>query len=126
MTVEHCLKTLLWSETDDDGNPLDDGDYGPSRQLLDRLSVDWDNFRSQAEMTGFDPERDLATALHPDNEGDHWNAVAHDFILARNGHGAGFWDGRWSKPWDGKLTELSEQLGGFDVYVGDDGLVYPL
>jgi hypothetical protein len=126
MTVQHCLIALLWSSTDDDGEPLDDGEHEASQQLIDRISADWSSFRSQAEAMGFDPERDLAIALHHDNDGDHWNAAAHDFILTRNGHGCGFWDGRWNDPWGDKLTKLAEQFGEIDAYVGDDGLIYSL
>ena len=117
--------TLLWSEIDEDGEPLDSVDAEVSDELVTRLTADWECFRENAERLGFDPEQHTACSLHPDNEGDAWNAVAHDFILTRNGHGVGFWErGRWSEPWDKKLTDLSHTYGNINAYVGDDGLIY--
>jgi hypothetical protein len=65
-----------------------------------------------------------------------------DFWLTRNRHGAGFWDGGWEEPYvelddNGEpcmvqrwptagdyLTAMSHACGSFDLYVGDDGLIY--
>lgn len=52
--------------------------------------------------------------------------AGHDFWLTRNGHGAGFWDGDWSKEAGRKLTEAAKVYGSVDLYPGDDGLVYIL
>ena len=122
---QHALAALLWSETDDNGKPLDRGDCEASDSLKAKVSADWDDFREQAEALGFDAERDCARMLHPDCEGSAWNAAAHDFILTRNGHGIGFWDtGRWYEPWATKLTTLAESSGELRCYVGDDGAIY--
>jgi hypothetical protein len=122
---EHALTALLWSETDEDGTPLDKGDYAVSDALKAKVRADWERFREQAESLGFDAERDCAMMLHPDNEGNPWNAVAHDFILTRNCRGVGFWDtGRWHEPWTGKLTTLARSFGELNCYVGDDGAIY--
>jgi len=52
--------------------------------------------------------------------------AGHDFWLARNGHGTGFWDNQ--KCWIGSradsLTKLARSFNAQDLYVGDDGLVY--
>lgn len=125
LAYKHALTTLLWSETDDNGEPLDKGDYEISEDLKAKVRADWDSFREKAEALGFDAERDCAMMLHPDNDGCAWNAAAHDFILTRNGHGAGFWDtGRWCEPWATKLTTLAESFGELSCYVGDDGAIY--
>ncbi len=50
--------------------------------------------------------------------------AGHDFWLTRNGHGAGFWDGDWPEPYADMLTEGSKCYGEFQIYLGDDGLVY--
>jgi hypothetical protein len=123
---QHALMALLWSERDDDGKPLDSGDYEESQELRDKVQKDWDRFRAIAERLGFDAEEQCATMLHPDNEGSAWNAAALDFILTRNGHGTGFWDdGRWHTPWGDRLTRLCRKFGELRCYVGDDGRIYP-
>jgi len=124
MSAKHCMIALLWSESDDNRDSLDTLDAEPSTELLERIAADWDSFRSQAEAIGFDPDEHLAMMLHPDNDGDAWNKAAHDFILTRNGHGAGFWDGDWCQPWGDKLTELCRKFGELNCYVGDDNLIY--
>jgi hypothetical protein len=125
MPSEHTLIALLWSETDDEGNPLDSGDYPVSNSLKAKVTADWDSFREKAEALGFDAEEHRAMILHPDCERDAWNAAAHDFILTRNHHGAGFWDtGRWLEPWASKLTTLSHSFGELSCYIGDDGAIY--
>jgi hypothetical protein len=48
----------------------------------------------------------------------------HDFWLTRNGHGAGFWDGDWPKEAGDRLTKACEEFGEFDLYIGDDGMIY--
>lgn len=46
--------------------------------------------------------------------------AGHDFWLTRNGHGAGFWDGRWRGPVGDVLDKASKAFGEIDLYVGDD------
>jgi hypothetical protein len=48
----------------------------------------------------------------------------HDFLLTRNGHGCGFWDGDWPEEAGERLTAAAEKCGEFNLYVGDDGLLY--
>lgn len=47
----------------------------------------------------------------------------YDFWLTRNGHGVGFWDRDLDALGD-RLTAIAEQMGGRDLYTGDDGLIY--
>lgn len=49
----------------------------------------------------------------------------YDFWLTRNGHGVGFWDRDLNELGD-RLTAIAEQMGGRDLYVGDDGLIYQI
>ena len=126
MTAQHCMLALIWSETSpgDNDRSLDCGDWEPSPELTFRVESDWEGFCSLLEQEGFDPAEELAEALHPDCDGNPWNAAAHDFILTRNGHGAGFWDGGWHAPWGDRLTEIAKRFGELHCYVGDDGLIY--
>lgn len=50
--------------------------------------------------------------------------VAHDFWLTRNHHGAGFWDGDYTKKLGERLTKQAHKFNELSVYIGDDGLVY--
>ena len=124
---DHALACFLWAETDDDGLPWDESAADISPQLIEQIDADWNAFRSQAEALGFDAEEHCARMLHPDCDGDAWNAAAHDFMLTRNGHGAGFWEsGRWLAPWGDKLTHLAHSFGEFHAYLSADAdLILP-
>lgn len=50
--------------------------------------------------------------------------AGHDFLLTRNGHGCGFFDGDWPKGLAEGLDRLAREFGTFDLYLGDDGLIH--
>lgn len=106
--VKHYLACALWSETDDNGDPLD-GTYALSDFSEDALKVarqDCQHFLDIAD-TGDLSAEDLG----------------HDFWLTRNGHGAGFWD-RWLGELGDELTTVAEHFLSAYVYVGDDNKLY--
>ncbi len=120
LLIRHYLVCALWSSTDENGEPLNDGrdiddiadktkaqaqeDILDFLGLLERDGVDWRKF--------WTPEQ-----------------LGHDFWLTRNGHGAGFWDrasiNETEKHALGEtLTKWAQAMGSVDLYVGDDGAVY--
>lgn len=50
--------------------------------------------------------------------------AGHDFHMTRNGHGVGFWEDEWPKPYRDLLTAGAQGYGPFEVYQGDDELIY--
>lgn len=106
------LETALWSETDDDGTPLD-RNYGIS------------DFAPEALAAAVKVSKEFQASNEDDlnetsgDDGQH----GHDFWLTRNGHGAGFWD-RGYGPVGDRLTKAAKAYGSEDIYVGDDGLLY--
>jgi hypothetical protein len=123
-TAEHALIALLWSETADDGTPLDDPQFSPSAELRARVSADWAEFQDAAIELGFDAEEHRTGPINL-AEGDAWDYAAHDFVLTRNGHGTGFWDSdRWAKPWDRRLTALAESFGELHCWADKEGVIH--
>ena len=106
------LTCALWSTNDEStpqgGKPLDTN-YGIEDVAPDTLAQMAADCRAFQEENQTDIANDLGLA-------------GHDFWLTRNGHGAGFWDGDWAN--GDRLTEASKRFGEFDLYVGDDGLIY--
>jgi hypothetical protein len=102
------IVAALWSTTDGE-TPLD-ANYDIADISPDTLAAiveDCQRFQAEnADDLGTDRERG-----------------GHDFLLTRNGHGSGFWDGDWPDAGD-RLTDASHKFGEFDLYVGDDGLIY--
>ena len=108
------VEAALWSSMDNTndlgGEPLDAthgfDDIAP--ETLVSIQEDCETFqRDHAEDIGGDLER-----------------AGHDFWLTRNHHGAGFWDGDWQDEVGQRLTDASHAYGDFDLYMGDDGLIY--
>ena len=108
------IEAALWASTDNSneqgGEPLD-AHYGLddiAPETLTSIRDDCEAFqRDHAEDIGGDLER-----------------AGHDFWLTRNHHGAGFWDGDWDEDIGQRLTDASHVYGDFDLYIGDDGLIY--
>jgi len=111
----HAIHAFVWSEGIEPGTRI-------SNDLMARIAQDWERFRDQAEALGFDAVEHRATAIDP-TEGDEWDYAAHDFILTRNHHGSGFWDGGWHAPWGDRLTELAHTFPQLESYLDDDDIL---
>lgn len=122
------LDAALWTEHDEStpqgGEPFD-SNYGFEDLAPDTIHdacIDCAEFLAMCEAQGVADFEELIRR----HNGDPDESAGHDFLLTRNGHGAGFWDGDWDKV-DGaadKLTANAENFGCFGLYLGDDGLIY--
>ena len=117
------IECALWSSMDESdeqgGDPLDQN-YGIndiSEETLERMVADCRQFmanNADAIQVGCLRQSHYST----------YGCAGHDFWLARNGHGAGFWDGDWLEPQATHLTNASKKFGEFNLYVGDNGKIY--
>lgn len=128
-----ALGTLIWSENDwsnmyDSDNPRPFLDDAPGTHYANGADVPIDDFDFDEEgLLEFSRDCesfwsaviDLGLSSHGETE-----QYADDFVLTRNGHGAGFWDGDWPAPADTKLTAISKTYGNVSLYRGDDGRIY--
>ena len=120
MSSKSALTTLLWSEsvipcgTDYE---IRANHYSPSPALIARVESDWDAFLDRLPAD-FDPE-DAWRGMSFTPGWDAWDQLAHDWILTRNHHGAGFWDGDWIEPIGDHLTVLAHQSGELHVLLCD-------
>ena len=127
-TAQALAETILYTECDDDGTPLDrnyciaDFDeksletiYGEfqqfiqvvERQITEKVGENWDSID------------DFYDLMQPSE-----NQTEYDYILTRNRHGAGFWDGDWASEVSEILTNAAQDQFDFCAYVGDDGKIY--
>lgn len=112
--IDAYIEAALWSSTDDStpqgGEPLDANytaaDIAP--ETLEKMKADCVRFEAENA-------NDIAADLEQ---------AGHDFWLTRNHHGAGFWDGDWPEPAASRLTAAAHRFGEFNLYVGDDGLIF--
>jgi len=121
--VRAYLTTALWSSVDDYGEPFDRhyslSDF--SQAALARAIACVGNFERENSQTIEDAIATGEVVRGPDfNE---WERAGHDLWLTRNGHGAGFWDGDWPKPYADVLTMNARNLGEVELYVSKTGEV---
>ena len=111
--------TALWSSTDDNEQPLDNGDYDLASETSQTMVNDCMKFLEIAHSEIVSNRENFPSAKQM------WTYAGHDFWLTRCGHGAGFWDSPelWE---DVQLTEICETFGNVDLYIGDDGLIYSM
>lgn len=111
--VYAALETLLWSEADDNGVPLD-SNYSPEdvctddrRRLREAISefINTEGVQERIERQQISPEQ-----------------FGHDFVLAANRHGAGYWDRGYGT--DGQwLAEMAHPYGEMHAQVNFRALV---
>jgi hypothetical protein len=110
--------TALWSSNDESdesgGEPLDNNysinDIAPD--TITKMAADCADFQKRFANLLTDSEIEAGKA-------------GHDFWLSRNGHGAGFFDDDTiDKKFRDPLQNAARKYGEFNLYVGDDGLVY--
>jgi hypothetical protein len=116
----------LWSSTDDEGEPLDNGrdidDVAP-----DTIAAMADDCRvfyaANAEHIHCE-DAPLSREFEGKLSYREAALAGHDFWLTRCGHGAGFWDGDWPEPHATALDDAAKAFGNVDLYLGDDGLIH--
>lgn len=108
------IEAALWStmdNTDDQGGEPLDANYSLSDIAPDTMTNIVEDCRKFQQVNDADI-------------GDDYDQAGHDFWLTRNRHGAGYWNGDWPDDAGERLTAASHAFGEFDLYVGDDGLIY--
>lgn len=127
-TLAALLSTVLSLTSDDEGNPLDDRFTISDVCAIDakRLYSEYQQFIARVEIK------------IKEKIGDNWNSIdefydmafpsenqtEHDYILTRNQHGAGFWDGDWNKNVSEILSDVARSQIPIEAYEGRDGKVY--
>lgn len=113
------LEAALWSETDDDGRPLDErhtlADFEPA--AIAAAVADCAAFQAANAADIARGRRMRRNDSSMSTEG----LAGHDFWLTRNRHGAGFWDGDWTDGAGERLTNSAHGFGERTIYRGDDG-----
>lgn len=122
MFLASYKETALWSSTDDAGEPLDSTKYANvefTSNANARMENDCREFiaRTADVLVGFtraDMNRNTDSTIE--------EAIAHDFWLTRNHHGAGFWDGDYPKELGQKLTDIAHSFGECNLYATEDSI----
>lgn len=127
-TLTALVQTILFTESDIYGEPLE-GNYSIAdfdEESLKKLYSEYQQFIAIAEEKitekigeNWDCIDDFYDVQQP-----ALNQTEHDYVLTRNRHGAGFWDGDWSSEVSKILTDAARSQYEFTAYVGDDERIY--
>lgn len=127
-TAQALAETILYTECDDNGTPLN-RNYSIAdfdEKSLETLYREFQEFVRVVEkqVTGKIGENwnsidDFYDLMQPSE-----NQTEYDYILTRNRHGAGFWDGDWASEVSEILTDAARDQPDICVYVGDDKKIY--
>lgn len=115
------IECALWSSTDDEGDPLD-ANYNSEDFATETLLTIVEECKKFQARAGTLISNDFYK-----RSTEQWSVeefAGHDFWLTRVGHGAGFWDGDWTKEAGEKLTTLSKTFKEVNLIIGDDGKIY--
>ena len=107
------IEALYFSDTGEEGQPPADAELAEET----RLDIEAD-CRSWWRRFGCYVTTEQCTLSAPVIQ------AGHDFHFTRNGHGVGFWENHWPKPYRDLLTQGAQSYGTFEIYEGDDGLIY--
>ncbi len=125
--IRHYVRTLLWSEScrgsgggDHEHTSTDPGDCDAS---LDYMGYDPDDLAADARTEIEAEVRDFCEANADDLAGLSPDDIGHNFLLSRNGHGAGFFDRGWGERGN-RLQDAARRYGDMSAYVGDDDKVH--
>ena len=114
------LSTLIWQATDDQGESLeykfDISDFdSDTRQYLETRARDF-----------FAVWGDKLSKDHCRYRGSVAGLAGHNLAMSANGHGVGFFDSHWDEATNAAMQLEAENLGPFEVYVGDDTKLHVL
>jgi hypothetical protein len=119
------IYTLIWQSTTDDDETID-------QYSINDIS-DTDKEYIVADIKKFDAMIQSGILESMENiidlTGNDYGRIMHDFVLTRNNHGAGFWDGDYNVSINDinigdLLTEYCKSFSNTDLYIGDDGKLY--
>ena len=126
-SLQQLAQTLLWSSSDSETYEPLDNNYSISDiddSCLKKLESDFNSFVEaatlliQQKLGDFDSLEDFFLFTRSESQ------LEHDYILTRNRHGAGFWDGDWDEKVSQILTDTSQLKPEIEPYIGDDGKIY--
>ena len=119
-----ALWTHYESHADGTYEHFDEMDPEPewSEEALKKITEDCKSFWESNEE---DLELYMQELSFDPSQGTPAEYAGHDFLLTRDGHGAGFWD-RGMGDLGKRLTEACKAYGSLDLYVGDDGKIYAM
>jgi len=127
-TAQALAEAILYTECDFDGVPLD---RNYSINDFDQKSLEslYNEFQQFIEIVEpkimekvgdtWDSIDDFYDLMQPSE-----NQTEYDYILTRNHHGAGFWDGDWASEVSEILTDAAHSQSEILTCVGDDGKIY--
>ncbi len=114
--LKHYVATALWSTQNIDHEEEHNLDEDFEYEDIDQRTLD--GMRADVERFLSNNADDIEASGLEDSQ------IGHSLWLSRNGHGAGFFD--FSSEEADRLQEAASELGGTDLYPGNDGKIHAM
>lgn len=132
--MKHYLACAVWTEEEQIAQSEEEDitdKYGDSEEINDMIprdEISVENFSDDSKIKAY---MDIKKFLSMDGVQDIFaqndidaSDIGNDLWLTRNGHGTGFWDRDYDEEDVEVLTKACREMGGSDVYLGDDGKLH--
>jgi hypothetical protein len=120
--IKGYITCLLWTSTDDKGNPLDRDhcEEDISKEAMKMIVDDCVKFYGENKVNLIFYTNEVTSG-----DGEPWATAGHDFWCTRSGQGCGFWDRDGVDQDIGIfLTDAACKYKNLSPIVGDDDLIY--
>lgn len=117
------LCAALWSENDEEGEPLENSYSIDAMSDVAIASSIYDCFEFQRNNKKLLERAYRRYKLHNDAPTPE-HCAGHDFLLTRNGQGAGFWDRKELGALGKFLTARAKEWREQNFYIGENNAVY--
>ncbi len=109
---EGYIDAFLWTERGDEDAYLDEkyGREDLTKSSLESVIADCTSFIEHVQAAQRPDEFPWDDREYGAESMEDSSQAGHDFLLTRNGHGAGFWD-RGLGAWGNTLTEIAKTFG---------------
>jgi len=122
--MDSYLECAIWTEEERLEDENTEGYEGEIKDLIPEADLNIHNFSDDSKIKAYEDIKLFLKYAGDAVNGIDEEQLGHDIWLSRNGHGAGFFDRGYDDDIEKRLMDSAHKIGGVDVYLGDDGLLY--
>ena len=127
--MDSYLECAIWTEEErlkeeKEENLSVYGKDSELRDMIPEIDLNIHNFSDNSKIKAYQDIKKFLEYAGDSVDGISEEQLGHDIWLSRNGHGSGFFDRGYDKEIETKLMDSARKMGGCDLYLGDDGVLY--
>jgi hypothetical protein len=122
--MDSYLECAIWTEEERLEEENTEGYEGEIKDLIPEADLNIHNFSDDSKIKAYEDIKLFLKYAGDSVDGIDEEQLGHDIWLSRNLHGAGFFDRGYDDDIEKRLMDSAHKIGGVDIYLGDDGLLY--